>query len=97
MKPVSLTESESVVIGTRFEYVEPEDWSDVYSSNWQYPVSRCKESDLSILKSLEKKRLVAFVKHKERSSIVDEDSWVLTDNGRAVSEWFHSFPENYGC
>ena len=96
MKSVSLTESESVVIGTRFEYVEPEDWSDVYSSNWQYPVSRCGESDLPILKSLEEKRLVAFVKHKERPSIVDEDSWVLTDNGRAVSEWFHSFPENYG-
>lgn len=96
MKPVSLTESESVVIGTRFEYVAPEDWSDVYSFNWQYPVSKVKEGDLPILKSLEEKHLVAYMCRKDWSSLVDEDCWVFTDNGHRIYEWFHSFPENYG-
>lgn len=97
MKPVSLTESESVVIGTKFEYVEPEAWSDIYSSDWQYPVSKVEEGDLPILKSLEEKHLVAYMCRKDWPSLVDEDCWVFTDNGRRIYEWFHSFPENYGC
>lgn len=97
MKPVSLTESESVVIGTKFEYITPDTWSDNYSFDWQYPVSRLKEGDLPILKSLERKRLVIFVKHADWPLVVGEDCWVLTDSGLAVNEWFHSFPENYGC
>ena len=96
MKPVSLTEAESVVIGTKFEYFPPREGDDEYPSNWRYVDKMVANEDLPILEALNKKRLVWHIGHGELPVLADEACWVLTDEGLGIFNWFHSFPENYG-
>ena len=96
MKPVSLTEQESIVIGTRFHYFPPEDWQGEYSSNWRYLDKDLQEKDVPVLKTLKEKRLVNHMNVSDWPILVNEDSWVLTDDGLGIFNWFHSFPENFG-
>lgn len=96
MKPISLTEAESVVIGVKFNYFPPEDWQDEYSSNWRYLDRELIEEDVPVLESLKEKRLAYHMNVADWPFLVKEDCWVLTDDGLAIFNWFHSFPENFG-
>ena len=96
MRPVSLTEAESVIIGTRFEYRASEGWEDESCLNWVYPDSRVESSDIPVLEAMEGKKLVVHMEVTRWPNLVDRDCWVLTEHGLSVFNWFHSFPENYG-
>lgn len=96
MKPLALTETETAVIGTKFHYFPPEDWQEEYSSNWRYLDRNLSSEDVSILERLKEKRLAYHMDAADWPILVNEDCWVLTDDGLAIFNWFHSFPENYG-
>lgn len=96
MRPVSLIEAESVIIGTKFEYRAPKGWEDESGLNWVYPDSRVDPSDIPVLEAMEGKKLVVHIEAVRWPNMVDSDCWVLTDHGLSVFSWFHAFPENYG-
>ena len=84
MKPISLTETESLVIGVKFNYFPPEDWQDEYASNWRYLDSEMVEEDVPVLESLKEKRLATHMNVADWPFLVKEDCWVLTDDGLAI-------------
>ncbi len=96
MKPISLTEQESIVIGTKFGYVPPADWQGEYSTNWRYYDDKLDEKDVPVLEALREKKLVTHMAYADWPLLVDKDCWALTDEGVGIFNWFHCFPENYG-
>lgn len=96
MKPISLTEQESIVIGTKFGYVPPADWQGEYSTNWRYYDEKLDEKDVPVLEALREKKLVKHMAYADWPILVDKDCWTLTDEGIGIFNWFHCFPENYG-
>ena len=102
MKPLSLTEAEIALLGTRFSYVSEDKWCTEEACNWRLPDRDLAKGEASLLKALKEKKLVwhwskenwpAFA---EEFSKDDEGCWVYTDAGLAIADWFRSFPENYG-
>ncbi len=96
MKPISLTEQESIVIGTKFGYVPPDDWQEENSNNWSYYDDKLDEKDIPVLEALREKKLVKHMAYADWPFLVDKDCWTLTDEGIGIFNWFHCFPENYG-
>lgn len=96
MKPLSLSEAEITLLGTRFSYVPPAYWEEEYSTNWRYYDDVLNEKDVPVLEALQEKKLVAHIAHADYSGLVDKDCWVLTEEGVGIFNWFHCFPENYG-
>lgn len=96
MKPISLTEAESVIIGTRFEYKAPGDWEDECGLNWTYLDRNVAPAEIPALEEMERKKLVCHMVAKEWPDLVNEDCWVLTEHGLSIFSWFHSFSENIG-
>ena len=96
MKRLSLSETETALLGTRFSYVPTADWQEECSVSWRYYDDKVDEKDIPVLEALREKKLVRHIAYADYPALVDKDCWVLTDEGIGIFNWFHSFPENYG-